>query len=336
MRRLVLRVTLALHTSSTTTAKDISLMHISALSGIEFETVHLSVPYLIPFPSVYRNPAIDRQAMARIWRDGAKKPVSLFRLLTGGTIEEKMFQRQLSKQEVASMVVEAPHHGKHDLSKGKFSAAELKELLSKPARREQRSSTAAILSKSPASAKLEILEFDGVESLETAAETLSSVYQSELMQAVIASKLLLCCILSKDGTKTCEQSDEGKPAFGSSVDDDDGKGQATDCSNLKSNPLTNRKRRSRRILLDDEDGDDDTDGNQSTYLEEDDEREVGQDSDRTGEDVKPGDTKAVVTMQPHTMGDNLPIKRKGGSCLCFDHDEDSTAFNDDDEAFPFP
>ena len=282
MRRLVLRVTLALHTSSTTTAKDISLMHISALSGIEFETLHLSVPYLIPFPSVYRNPAIDRQAMARIWRDGAKKPVSLFRLLTGGTIEEKMFQRQLSKQEVASMVVEAPHHGKHDLSKGKFSAAELKALLSQPARREQRSSTAAILSKSPASAKLEILEFDGVESLETAAETLSSVYQSELMQAVIASKLLLCCILSK------------------------------------------------------EDGDDDTDGNQSTYLEEDDEREVGQDSDRTGEDVKPGDTKAVVTMQPHTMGDNLPIKRKGGSCLCFDHDEDSTAFNDDDEAFPFP
>ena len=35
--------------------------------------------------------------MARIWRDGQKKKVFLYRFLTTGTIEEKIFQRQLAK-----------------------------------------------------------------------------------------------------------------------------------------------------------------------------------------------------------------------------------------------
>ncbi len=43
--------------------------------------------------------AVDIQAMARIWRDGQKKPVWIYRLLSVGSIDEKMFQRQLRKQE---------------------------------------------------------------------------------------------------------------------------------------------------------------------------------------------------------------------------------------------
>ena len=34
--------------------------------------------------------------MARVWRDGQKKPVRIYRLVTSGTIEEKIFQRQVS------------------------------------------------------------------------------------------------------------------------------------------------------------------------------------------------------------------------------------------------
>ena len=41
------------------------------------------------------NPANDQQAMARVWRDGQKKNVTIYRLLTTGTIEEKIFQRQV-------------------------------------------------------------------------------------------------------------------------------------------------------------------------------------------------------------------------------------------------
>lgn len=43
------------------------------------------------------NPSHDLQAMARIHRDGQKRPVFIYRLLTAGTIDEKIFQRQITK-----------------------------------------------------------------------------------------------------------------------------------------------------------------------------------------------------------------------------------------------
>lgn len=50
------------------------------------------------------NPATDMQAMARVWRDGQKKRVYIYRLLCTGTIEEKIFQRQLFKGELQSAI----------------------------------------------------------------------------------------------------------------------------------------------------------------------------------------------------------------------------------------
>lgn len=43
------------------------------------------------------NPAIDLQAMSRIHRDGQRRPCFIYRLLTTGCIDEKIFQRQLMK-----------------------------------------------------------------------------------------------------------------------------------------------------------------------------------------------------------------------------------------------
>ncbi|XP_012135180.2 DNA repair and recombination protein RAD54B isoform X1 [Megachile rotundata] len=61
---------------------------------------------LILFDSDW-NPASDSQAMARIWRDGQKKDVYILRLLTTGTIEEKIFQRQVSKAGLSETVVDS-------------------------------------------------------------------------------------------------------------------------------------------------------------------------------------------------------------------------------------
>ncbi|XP_065905293.1 DNA repair and recombination protein RAD54-like [Dysidea avara] len=44
------------------------------------------------------NPANDNQAMARIWRDGQKKQCFIYRLLSTGTIEEKILQRQAHRR----------------------------------------------------------------------------------------------------------------------------------------------------------------------------------------------------------------------------------------------
>ncbi len=71
------------------------------------------------------NPANDRQAMARIWRDGQKKDVSVYRMLSTGTIEEKIFQRQMTKQQLSDSVVDDK-----SVAKLKFSKAELKNIFS--------------------------------------------------------------------------------------------------------------------------------------------------------------------------------------------------------------
>ncbi|KAL0128064.1 hypothetical protein PUN28_003357 [Cardiocondyla obscurior] len=69
------------------------------------------------------NPASDMQAMARIWRDGQKKNVYIYRLLTTGTIEEKIYQRQISKAGLSESVVDLNHLGSL-----KLSTEELKDL----------------------------------------------------------------------------------------------------------------------------------------------------------------------------------------------------------------
>jgi len=69
------------------------------------------------------NPANDLQAMARIWRDGQRKTAHIYRLLTTGTIEEKIFQRQVFKQKLSGTVVDA-----RESTPAHFTKAELKDL----------------------------------------------------------------------------------------------------------------------------------------------------------------------------------------------------------------
>ncbi|XP_066584948.1 DNA repair and recombination protein RAD54B-like isoform X2 [Prorops nasuta] len=69
------------------------------------------------------NPASDAQAMARIWRDGQKRDVYIYRLLTTGTIEEKIYQRQINKTNLSEAIVDSKY-----LTSMKFSSDELKDI----------------------------------------------------------------------------------------------------------------------------------------------------------------------------------------------------------------
>ena len=72
----------------------------------------MTCTYLVKISFFYRvvifdpdwNPATDKQAAARVWRDGQKKNVFEYRFLATGTIEEKVFQRQLSKEGLQGLV----------------------------------------------------------------------------------------------------------------------------------------------------------------------------------------------------------------------------------------
>ena len=69
------------------------------------------------------NPANDKQAAARCWRDGQTKKCYLYRLLATGSIEEKVFQRQLSKESLQNVV-----SGEGQLEQASMSKEDLRKL----------------------------------------------------------------------------------------------------------------------------------------------------------------------------------------------------------------
>eukprot|EP01068_Selenidium_serpulae_P012491 Selendium_serpulae@DN582_c0_g1_i1.p3 len=75
------------------------------------------------------NPANDKQALARVWRDGQKKMCFIYRLFTTGTIEEKIYQRQLNKDGLSAMMVsDAGATGDKKDVKDSLSNEELRDL----------------------------------------------------------------------------------------------------------------------------------------------------------------------------------------------------------------
>ncbi|KAI4129413.1 MAG: hypothetical protein LQ338_002253 [Usnochroma carphineum] len=68
------------------------------------------------------NPATDLQAMARIHRDGQKKPCFIYRFVMAGAIDEKIWQRQVTKLGLASGIMEQKGGG------NSFTGEELRDL----------------------------------------------------------------------------------------------------------------------------------------------------------------------------------------------------------------
>ncbi len=74
------------------------------------------------------NPCTDAQAQERAWRLGQTVPVAVYRLICSGTIEEKIYQRQVFKNSQASAVLSK--NPRHRTNRLRFSHTELQDLFS--------------------------------------------------------------------------------------------------------------------------------------------------------------------------------------------------------------
>lgn len=73
------------------------------------------------------NPSVDLQAMSRIHRQGQEKPCFIYRLITTGCIDEKIFQRQLMKHNLSKKFLDS--EGNQDNSNDNlFRKEDLKDL----------------------------------------------------------------------------------------------------------------------------------------------------------------------------------------------------------------
>ncbi|KAL6563802.1 Protein CHROMATIN REMODELING 8 [Orobanche gracilis] len=68
------------------------------------------------------NPSTDMQARERAWRIGQKKDVTVYRLITRGTIEEKVYQRQIYKHFLTNRILKNPQQRRF------FKARDMKDL----------------------------------------------------------------------------------------------------------------------------------------------------------------------------------------------------------------
>merc|ERR1719162_1794766 len=65
--------------------------------------------YTLPF----KDPSVDSQAVFRAYRFGQTKEVFVYRLLAAGTMEEKIYHRQVTKNALASRVLDKEQKNRH-------------------------------------------------------------------------------------------------------------------------------------------------------------------------------------------------------------------------------
>ncbi|CDH59745.1 dna repair and recombination protein rad26 [Lichtheimia corymbifera JMRC:FSU:9682] len=126
------------------------------------------------------NPSTDMQARERAWRLGQRKDVTIYRLMTSGTIEEKIYHRQIYKQFLTNKILKDPKQKRF------FDASNLKALftlgddesssgtetgqLFKGTEMSYQSPKPESRSKSPTDDKEQLLALNGVANIEQLAE----------------------------------------------------------------------------------------------------------------------------------------------------------------------
>ncbi len=72
---------------------------------------------MVILDDLWWNPAVEEQAVDRAHRIGQKKVVQVVRVISRGTIEEKMYQLQQKKRDLIDQIVQSNSEGPTALTK---------------------------------------------------------------------------------------------------------------------------------------------------------------------------------------------------------------------------
>ncbi|WP_042760818.1 helicase-related protein, partial [Streptococcus sobrinus] len=100
-------------------SKDVFLVSLKA-GGVGLNLTGADTVILI---DLWWNPAVEMQAISRAHRLGQKEKVEVYRLITRGTIEEKILELQDSKKNLVTTVLDG------DESRSNMTIEEIKEIL---------------------------------------------------------------------------------------------------------------------------------------------------------------------------------------------------------------
>ena len=127
------------------------------------------------------NPATDMQARERAWRIGQENQVTIYRLVTSGTIEEKIYHRQIFKQFLTNKVLKDPSQRRF------FKSNDLYELFTYKDD-EHSNETSAIFAGT--NFELNLKKIQSRKKKEKSKKNLSSIKPESVQNAVEAQKLL--------------------------------------------------------------------------------------------------------------------------------------------------
>ncbi|CAL4247908.1 unnamed protein product, partial [Meganyctiphanes norvegica] len=118
------------------------------------------------------NPSTDMQARERAWRIGQTRHVTIYRLLTAGTIEEKIYHRQIFKQFLCNRVLKDPKQQRF------FKSNNLYELFTLNEGEKEKTETAAIFAGTGSEIKVNVNEEEEDRECESDAEN-GTLYEEE-------------------------------------------------------------------------------------------------------------------------------------------------------------
>ncbi|XP_076303879.1 DNA excision repair protein ERCC-6 isoform X2 [Lasioglossum baleicum] len=157
------------------------------------------------------NPATDAQARERAWRIGQNKRVTVYRLITAGTIEEKIYHRQIFKLLLSNKVLEDPRQRRLFKTSDLVELFNLNESIDGHPSESDHLFRESKLTPTPTAAKFST---NKIEKMRKLAATLSKRIAQKVVNSTSTTQITVAsesnCVQNDHGSQECQDHDDLK------------------------------------------------------------------------------------------------------------------------------